>query len=107
MALQVLRIARNEIEKLHHGWFAVKNRSTKDIRDGVTIEQLHVRERAFFASKAPWTELSKERVGIGKVRSFLGNLLYDHIRNEFPSMVKELESSTRSTKSELDLLGPS
>ncbi|KAH8425299.1 uncharacterized protein LDX57_003056 [Aspergillus melleus] len=103
----VLRIARNEIEKLRHGWFAVKNRSTKDIHDGVTIVQRHIQEKIFFASKAPWTELSKDRVGIGKLRDFLGNLLYDHIRGEFPSMVKEIEELTRRTKSELELLRPS
>ncbi|KAI9045152.1 dynamin family protein [Aspergillus affinis] len=103
----VLRIARNETEKLRHGWFAVKNRSTKDIRDRITIEQRHIHEETFFASKAPWTELSKDRVGINKLRQFLGNLLYDHIRGEFPSMVKEIEELTRHTKSELKLLGPS
>ncbi|PLB46308.1 P-loop containing nucleoside triphosphate hydrolase protein [Aspergillus steynii IBT 23096] len=102
----VLRIARNEIEKLRHGWFAVKNRSTKDIREGVTIEQRHTNEKTFFASNAPWNELHKDRVGIDKVRGFLGNLLYDHIRGEFPSMVKEIEDLARQTKTEIELLGP-
>ncbi|OJD21879.1 hypothetical protein ACJ73_06779 [Blastomyces percursus] len=103
----VLRIAKNEVEKLKHGWFSVKNRSTKEIKEGITIEERHRREQAFFSSEAPWTQLSKERVGIGKVKSFLGQLLYDHIRQEFPAMVKEIEELALQTQNELELLGPS
>ncbi|CAI6342313.1 unnamed protein product [Periconia digitata] len=103
----VLRIAKNEVEKLTHGWFAVKNRSTQEIADGVTIEQRHVREKTFFATESPWTELKKERTGIHALKTFLGGLLYDHIRNEFPEVVNDIEQLATSTQKELELLGPS
>ena len=49
--------------KLNHGWFAVKNRSTKEIQDGVTIEQRHANEKKLFETP-PWNQLPKDRVGI-------------------------------------------
>ncbi|KAL4869856.1 hypothetical protein BDV12DRAFT_70161 [Aspergillus spectabilis] len=103
----VIRIARNQVEKLTHGWFAVKNRSTKEIDEGVTIEGRHRKEATFFSTEALWSELPKDRVGIHSLKRFLGELLYDHIRSEFPNVIKDIESSLSSTESELDLLGPS
>ncbi|KFZ20004.1 hypothetical protein V502_03400, partial [Pseudogymnoascus sp. VKM F-4520 (FW-2644)] len=43
-----------------HGWFAVKNRSTKEIQDGVTMEQRHINEKKFFET-VPFNQLSKDR----------------------------------------------
>jgi hypothetical protein len=39
---QVLRIAKNEVERLNHGWYVVRNR---EIRDCVTIGERRIRER--------------------------------------------------------------
>ncbi|KAJ4361748.1 hypothetical protein N0V83_010688 [Neocucurbitaria cava] len=103
----VIRIAKNEVERLTHGWFAVKNRSTQEIMDGVTIEERHKREKHFFSTITPWTELKKDRTGIYALKSFLGGLLYDHISNEFPEVVKDIELLSSSTLKELELLGPS
>ncbi|KAI9367803.1 P-loop containing nucleoside triphosphate hydrolase protein [Aspergillus egyptiacus] len=103
----VIRVAQNQVEKLRHGWFAVKNRSTREIEEGMTIEGRHQKEKEFFSSEAPWTDLPKDRVGIHALKKFLGGLLYDHIRNEFPSVVKELEDLLASTEKALELLGPS
>jgi hypothetical protein len=103
----VLRIAKNEVEKLNHGWFVVKNRSAQDIKEGVSITGRHQRERTFFTTVAPWTQLDRNRVGIEALKTFLGGLLYDHIRNEFPGLVKDIEELSSSTQKELELLGPS
>ncbi|KAK9604807.1 hypothetical protein V6Z93_002758 [Aspergillus fumigatus] len=103
----VLRIAKNEVERLKHGWYVVKNRSTMEIRDGVTIEERHVRERVFFGTTAPWTGLPRDHVGIENVKRFLAGLLYRHIQLEFPSLVKEIENLTRETQNRLEMLGPS
>ncbi|KAL4809874.1 P-loop containing nucleoside triphosphate hydrolase protein [Aspergillus unguis] len=103
----VIKIAKNQVERLAHGWFAVKNRSTKEIEEGVTIEGRHRREKEFFAGTAPWTELSKDHVGIHSLKKFLGILLYDHIRREFPNVLEEIECSLAQAKEDLELLGPS
>ncbi|CAG8237941.1 unnamed protein product [Penicillium salamii] len=70
----VLRIAKNEVERLTYGWFAVRNRSTKEIKESVTIEGRHRKEKEFFSTVQPWTELQKDRVGINALKSFLGHL---------------------------------
>ncbi|KAJ5971779.1 uncharacterized protein N7479_001697, partial [Penicillium vulpinum] len=103
----VLRIAKNEVERLTHGWFAVRNRSTKEIQEGITIEGRHRKEKEFFSTVHPWTELKKDRVGINALKSFLGHLLYDHIRSEFPAVVADIEKLSLETQKELEILGPS
>ncbi|RHZ49646.1 dynamin-like protein [Aspergillus thermomutatus] len=104
---RVLKIARNEEERLTHGWFAVRNRSTKDINEGMTIEGRHKREQEFFSTEAPWNTLRPDRVGIKPLKAFLGQLLYAHIRGEFPGVVKDIEEFSRDAREELELLGPS
>ncbi|KAI8935610.1 hypothetical protein NX059_008173 [Plenodomus lindquistii] len=103
----VLRIAKNEVERLTHGWFAVKNRSTQEIVDGVSITERHKREKQFFSTVAPWTNLKKDRTGIYALKAFLGGLLYNHISSEFPDVVKDIEQLSASALKELELLGPS
>lgn len=91
---------------LKHGWFAVKNRSTKEIKEGVTMAQRNINEKQFF-NTAPWTNLRRDRVGIGPLKSFLGQALFDHIRNEFPGLVNEVRNLAKETKKALESLGPS
>lgn len=94
------------MEKLQHGWFVVRNRSTKEIQEGVTIAERHNREAAFFKA-APWNQLPKERVGVKQLQPFLGQLLYEHIRREFPALVKEIEDLYAETQRKLEALGSS
>ncbi|PWW75868.1 P-loop containing nucleoside triphosphate hydrolase protein [Tuber magnatum] len=101
----ILRILQNEVERLKHGWFAVKNRSAKDIRSNVTIEERHVNEENFFKT-SPWCELERNRVGIRPLKSFLGKLLYEHIREEFPTLVKDIAAKLRESKAVLAEFGP-
>jgi hypothetical protein len=73
----------------------------------VTIEDRHRREERFFKTVAPWTSLKKDRIGIRALKAFLGNLLYEHISNEFPGVVRDIEGLLLETQKELELLGPS
>ncbi|KFY46965.1 hypothetical protein V494_00258 [Pseudogymnoascus sp. VKM F-4513 (FW-928)] len=100
-----LKIAQNSVERLHHGWFAVKNRSTKEIQDGVTMEQRHANEKVFFENSL-FSQLPKDRVGIPSLKKFLGKLLYTHIRGEFPGLVQEIRKLVHTCRDELDALGP-
>lgn len=94
------------MEKLNHGWFAVKNRSTSEIKKGVTIAQRHVNERKFFQTQM-WKQLAKDRVGISALKKFLGMLLYSHIKSEFPGLLQEIRNHITDCRAELDSLGPS
>lgn len=100
----VIQIASNKVEKLRHGWFTVRNRSTKEIQDGVTIQQRHLKEKEFF-KKAPWNRLSRDKTGIENLKPFLGHLLYEHVRDEFPKLVDEINRLVIETEDALAELG--
>lgn len=100
-----MKIIRNEYEKLTHGWFAVKNRSTNDINEGVTIEMRHERELHFFNNTQPWSRLSRDRCGIGPLKTYLGKLLSEHVRGEFPSLVAEIQGQFDEAYCNLKQLG--
>lgn len=102
---EVLNIAQNTVEKLTHGWFLVKNRSTQDLKDGVTLQERDVKEKSFFDTISPWNMLSKERVGIEPLTRFLSNLLLNHIRKEFPVLLSEIESLVKKTQEQLKSYG--
>lgn len=104
---KVLRIAQNQVERLAHGWFVVRNRSTKEIAEGVTIQARHEKERRFFDTVQPWATLRKNQVGVLALTPFLGHLLYGHIRSQFPSLVDDIESRLSQERKELEMLGPS
>lgn len=91
--------------RLNHGCFLVKNRSTKEMRDGVTIPQRHANEKQFFSNR-PWNRLCKDRIGIAPLKGFLGQLLFDHTRVEFPGMVKEIQNLITNTRNALEEFGP-
>jgi len=101
----VIRIAQNCVENLQHGWFAVRNRSPSEIKAGVTLKERHAKEREFFTT-SPWNELRKDHVGIQALCGFLAQLLYEHIRHEFPAVVAEIEAHCQQLHAEIEELGP-
>lgn len=101
-----MEIAQNKVEHLRHGWFAVRNRSTQDIRDGITMQERHLNEMKFFTT-SPWNSLPKARVGVPAVERYLGKLLYDHTKDEFPALVHEIRTLVTQCRESLDALVPS
>ena len=101
----VMQIAANRYERLNHGWFVVKNRSERDIDNRVPIAMRHENERSFFDTTRPWSMLEKTRRGVDPLRDYLGDLLSDHIRREFPSLVSELKSLHEQSTVELKQMG--
>jgi hypothetical protein len=101
---QVINVAKNRITQLTHGWFVLRNRSTEEIAKGTTSEQRRKNEIAFF-QRDPWRTLDKHRVGIQALETFLRDLLYEHVRKEFPKMLKELETKVTTLRSDIKALG--
>jgi hypothetical protein len=75
----VLRIAKNKVERLNHGWYVVKNYLIREICNSIIIEECHIWERDFFARTVPWTELPRDHISIENVKHFLAGLLYCYI----------------------------
>ncbi|KAF8414815.1 putative interferon-induced GTP-binding protein Mx [Terfezia claveryi] len=102
---RIIDVARNNVTVLNHGWFVVRNRSTQDISEGVTLVERDVKERAFF-SRPPWKSLAADRVGVTSLKKFLRALLEDHVRKEFPNLMKEMNALIEEAEKELEVLGP-
>ncbi|KAL7274006.1 hypothetical protein RUND412_003108 [Rhizina undulata] len=100
----VIEIARNKVTVLRHGWFVVRNRSTDEVRRGISIEERHENEREFF-QRDHWRTLPRERVGIKSLEKFLRQLLFDHIRREIPLLVEELENILADCRKDIQSLG--
>ena len=93
------------MERLKLGWYCVRNRSTQEIKNGVTIEKRNQNEKAFFKT-APWNVLDSKRTGIDRLRMSLTKLLSTHIAREFPEIEKEVDSKYQKCRDELETLGP-
>jgi len=88
-----------------HGWFVVRNRTTEEIKDKVTIEQRHKNESEFFRT-GDWGVLDRNKVGIGALKTFLGQLLYEHVAGEFPSLRQEIVKLGDQNHKHLETMGP-
>lgn len=71
----------------------------------MSLKDRHAKERQFFAT-SPWDALRGDRVGIPALSGFLAQLLYEHIRREFPAVVAEIEQHCQSLQAEVEKLGP-
>lgn len=69
------------------------------------MEERHINEKKF--ETVPFNQLLKDRVGVPSLKKFLGKLLYNHIRGEFPGLVQEIRNKVNACRSELEALGPS
>ncbi|KAK6528360.1 hypothetical protein TWF281_009603 [Arthrobotrys megalospora] len=102
--LYACEVGANEIEPLRHGWFMVRNRTQEESENGITMEQRREREADFF-KEWPWPQnLRPERLGIDNLKTFLGNLLHEHIRKELPKITKELNGMIKDSKEELEAM---
>ncbi|KAK6858048.1 hypothetical protein PG995_005747 [Apiospora arundinis] len=84
---------------MKHGWFVVRNRTDEEDASF----DLDGAEAALFDG-APWARIPDNRRGSAKLRDYLGDLLCDKIRKEFPAMqqkVKQLLSKELQIKASL------
>ncbi|KAK8046043.1 hypothetical protein PG996_014107 [Apiospora saccharicola] len=96
----IVKIAAGEnslYRSMQHGWFVVRNR----IGDEDASFDLDEAEATLFG-ESPWSRIPSTRRGSRKLRDYLGGLLCDKIRKEFPAMqqkVRQLLSRELQIKS--------
>ena len=105
MESQVLNIAANKSFPLKLGWYCVRNRTTKEVRDGVSIQQRHELERHFFKA-TPWNTLPSTSLGTVNLKASLGGLLADLVAREFPRIRKTISAELEKRESDVQQLGP-
>ena len=100
----VMNLVHGKTNKLNLGYCIVRNRGQQDL-SRQSIADRHRVEEQFF-STAPWSALSKERVGIPALQDRLRELLVDITRREFPKVKQEIDKRLSVREQELKLLGP-
>ncbi|KAI9726841.1 MAG: hypothetical protein M1835_003759 [Candelina submexicana] len=99
-----VKLAKNESTPLRLGWHVLKNangeeRQTRDFdRDD--------EERNFFRRTPEWKTLSSDKVGIQALRPRLSQVLSEHIRNQLPELVEEIELQLQISRESIRKLGP-
>jgi hypothetical protein len=100
-------VAKNEDTiKLTLGFFLLKNPSPLELKNGLSMEQRSRIEQNFFSTPA-WRvqNLDPDRIGAGKLRVFLQDLLDAHIEKEIPKVRDEIKRTLAVTERELKALG--
>ncbi|KAI9738202.1 MAG: hypothetical protein M1834_008700 [Cirrosporium novae-zelandiae] len=86
------------------GWFAVKNRSTKDIENDITFATRDENEQSFF-NEPPWCNIDKNFAGIGNLKQALSRRLHQKVREEFPVLIDEMRQKLSAAKLQLEEMG--
>lgn len=99
---QYISLARNQEVEFRLGWHVLKNLDSE-----ATYEPLlkrDEREAEFFASGI-WTDLPESLLGIGQLRNRLSQVLLNHITEELPSLMEEIEMKCDRCRDKLEKLG--
>ncbi|KUI61890.1 Interferon-induced GTP-binding protein Mx2 [Cytospora mali] len=93
---RILKICRNKEYHLDQGWFALKNLSVQERREGYNLDQRSASENAFFSCD-PWNKLSHGRAGLTPLREFLGDMVYSMLQDSIDILVQKIQSMTDSS----------
>ena len=104
-ASQTVSLANNKLKVLKHGWFLVRNRTPEEVEQGISPSRLQCLETELF-DDLPWNQVSEKRRGTQALMKFLAGLLCDRIQSTFPSLLANIRERKKSTKGQLESLGP-
>ncbi|KAF7952298.1 uncharacterized protein EAE97_001795 [Botrytis byssoidea] len=97
-----ISLAKNENVRFRLGWHVVKNRRYEE-RDFSLMERNMAEDSWFRASN--FKTLSKNHIGIERLRGRLAALLFQHIKKELPQLRRDLEAQLVTASEQLGLLG--
>ncbi|TGO86919.1 hypothetical protein BPOR_0266g00020 [Botrytis porri] len=97
-----ISLAKNENVRFRLGWHVVKNRRYEE-RDFSLMERNMAEDSWFRASN--FKTLSRNHIGIERLRGRLAALLFQHIKKELPQLRRDLETQLATASEQLGLLG--
>lgn len=83
----VIAIIEGRTHALNLGWCIVRNPGQQELTNGLSNaspSDRHATEKAFFKSEQPWSNVSKDQVGIEALRIRLVEILAEMVKREFP-----------------------
>ena len=104
---RIALLAKNmDTTKLKLGYFLLKNPTPSQLDAGISLDERRRDEHQFFCSAA-WKDqqLDMDRVGIESLRTFLQDLLEQHIERELPKVRAEIKALLLRKESEISNLG--
>ncbi|KAK8852091.1 P-loop containing nucleoside triphosphate hydrolase protein [Apiospora arundinis] len=96
-----LTLAKNKEVQLSLGWHVLRNRSYQ--QKGANSASRDQQESDFFAH-APWNSLPPSQLGVEALKSRLSDVLYNHILEHIPAVMKEIKSGINDCKGRLGYL---
>lgn len=85
--LAVIDIIEGRSHNLNLGWCIVRNPGQQALVDSLSdaaANDRHAIEKEYFKSERPWSDVSKDRVGIESLRNRLVEILAEMVKREFP-----------------------
>jgi vacuolar protein sorting-associated protein 1 len=100
-------IARLEGEEkyLKLGWVGLKNRSSEDIKNGVTIQQARGNEKQFFDLTHPFSKERKNLFGVVSLCNKLIPLLNDICKQSYPKICDTIYNQLKEAEVSMNLMG--
>lgn len=97
-----IQLAKNQesANKLLLGWHVLRNRAENED----SLETRDTAETAFFETTA-WGSIPRDDRGVAALRKKLSRVLYNHIRNNLPNVIEDIEGKLRDRQLEVDRLG--
>jgi hypothetical protein len=97
-----LKLVKNEDITLDLGWHVLRNRGPQET--DIQINVRNQKEQEFF-TKGKWGTLPSGTYGVESLVAKLSVLLYDHISDSFPQLLKEIKEELERSEEELHALG--
>eukprot|EP00658_Telonema_sp_P-2_P001830 TRINITY_DN10683_c0_g1_i1.p1 TRINITY_DN10683_c0_g1~~TRINITY_DN10683_c0_g1_i1.p1 ORF type:complete len:722 (+),score=205.80 TRINITY_DN10683_c0_g1_i1:73-2166(+) len=91
--------------QLKYGYFLVKNRSTSEVKKGITVHQGFEQERGFFAGHKVYSKMGDARMGVPRLGEALSEILVEQLKAHLPSIIHEIDDLTSSTQKSLHAMG--
>lgn len=91
---------------LRLGYVGVKNRSQQDINDNMRVVKALKEEKLYFSSHPIYSSLPMENLGSVALTKKLTKILFTHIKNYLPQIVKEINVKKKDIEESLRVLGP-
>ncbi len=99
-----IKLARNESTHLRLGWHVLKNADDQQRKDADF--QRDDEERIFFLNTDQWKTLESDTVGVQTLRARLSRVLGEHIRDQLPKLVVEIERQMEESCNRSKKYGP-
>lgn len=100
---------KNNISKalqLKYGYYAVKNRNTKESLT-INIQDYRKYENDYFSTHSVYKKIdSQNRLGIECIRINLSKILIKHLKENIPDIIREINKKENNVSNLLKLLGP-